>query len=248
MLIREVFQPHSGQVFGKFWIIFQPLLIVCIYLFIFSFVFNGRSSDSVGPSLDYTLYILCGVIPITSFNHSITKSCLSLTGNTNLIKQISSFPLELLPITYSLTSVFAFFIGIFFIIIYSFFFGHSTKIIFLLPFVILINILLNIGFGYFISILTVFIKDIREFVYMFVTFNLFITPTMYLPGQVPEILYRVVSWNPLSHIVWVYQDIFYFGYFFHKDSWIIFLFFCFFVFYSGYLFFNKMKLYISSFL
>ena len=55
---------YSGQFLGSLWIIIHPLALTFLYLFVFGVVFKQRIGGTTEMPLDYTAYILSGLIPI----------------------------------------------------------------------------------------------------------------------------------------------------------------------------------------
>ena len=68
-----------------------------VYIFVFAYVFGMRMGESSETSLDYTTYLLSGLIPWLTFADVLNRSCNSVTSNASLVKQIL-FPVEILPI------------------------------------------------------------------------------------------------------------------------------------------------------
>ena len=62
---RNVKQRHRGSMLGAFWLIANPLLMLCLYVFAFGVVFGGRFTDSPNEStLDYALGVFLGLSTI----------------------------------------------------------------------------------------------------------------------------------------------------------------------------------------
>ena len=103
MAKRELSDRYAGQVFGMVWAIGHPVFMVCLYVFIFAFVFKQKVGGTVEMPLDYTAYLLSGLVAWMSFQESLIKSCTAITGNAALVKQVV-FPLEILPVKVVLAS------------------------------------------------------------------------------------------------------------------------------------------------
>ena len=71
---REIFDRYAGQVFGVFWSIGHPLMLILIYIFIFGFVFQVRTSGRLDLPLNFTSYMLSGLIPWLVFAEVMGKS------------------------------------------------------------------------------------------------------------------------------------------------------------------------------
>lgn len=198
--------------------------------------------------LDHTTYILSGLIPWLCFQNSISKGCSAIINHANLVKQCV-FPIEVLPIKSSLSSLLAFSIGLSFIFIYTCIKENTIyKMYLLLPIIIFIQALTMIGTSFILAAFSVFIKDVKDFMQLFITINIFLMPIIYLPESVPSIFKFIFNINPFSHIIWVYQDILYFGRFEHPTSWLFFLFGGPLWFVFGYRVFSKLRQFFGNYL
>src|SRR5262245_57714802 len=63
MAKREVADRYTGLVFGAFWTIGHPLVLMLVYVAVFGFVFRVRIGGTADMPLDYTAYLLAGLIP-----------------------------------------------------------------------------------------------------------------------------------------------------------------------------------------
>ena len=68
-----------------------------VYLFIFGYVFRMKVGGTPEMPLDYTMYLLSGLIPWMAFQESMAKGATVIVGNANLVKQVV-FPVEVLPV------------------------------------------------------------------------------------------------------------------------------------------------------
>ena len=94
---REIAERYVGQALGAAWAVGHPLITIGVYIFVFAYVFRMRMGGSSEGSLDYTTYLLSGLIPWLTFADILNRSCSSVTSNASLVKQIL-FPVEILPI------------------------------------------------------------------------------------------------------------------------------------------------------
>jgi lipopolysaccharide transport system permease protein len=96
---RETFSRYKGSQLGVLWSFLQPLLMLAIYTFVFSVVFQAKwgVSQTSGP-VDFALTMFCGMIPFTIFNESLNRAPMIIVSNPNYVKKVV-FPLELLPVS-----------------------------------------------------------------------------------------------------------------------------------------------------
>ena len=221
MTKQELVDQFAGQALGNFWVFIHPIFLMGVYLVIFGFVFKVKIGATYDLPLDYTTYILSGLIPWLTLQQNLSKTCNALTSNANLVKQVV-FPIEVLPAKVVFSTTLSQILSVSVLLMYVLFKYHSIPISYLwLPILILIQLLFTIGIGFILSSLSVFMKDIREFVTLFSTAGIFLAPVSYLPSWVPPLFKPLLYFNPFSYLIWCYQDVLYFGRLEHPFAWVI---------------------------
>lgn len=238
---REITDRYLGQVFGTFWAVGHPLVLMAVYVFIFAFVFKIKVGGTREMPLDYTTYLLSGLIPWMSFQESMLKGSTAITGNANLVKQVV-FPIEILPVKGVLASLVTMLISFCILIIYVLFSHHSLPWTYvLLPLLIFLQTLAMIGICYILSSIGAYFRDTKDFVQIFSFAGMYLMPIFYLPEFVPSLFRPILYLNPFSYLTWCYQDALYYGRFEHWWAWGIFSFMSLGVFCGGYRVFRKLK-------
>ena len=238
---REVKEQFLGGYLGTVWLFFHPLFIMAVYIFVFQFVFKNKIGGTYQLPLDYTTYLLSGLIPWLNVQQVLSRSCVAITANAGLVKQVI-FPIELLPVKTILATFPSQLVSMFVLLLYVL---VTYKYLFLtylmLPALLLIQTILAIGIAYILSSITVFVRDIKELINLFSFAGMFLLPIAYLPDWVPAQFKPLIYLNPFSYMIWCYQDVFYFGRIEHPSAWIVFTFFAIGVFMFGSYVFNAMK-------
>jgi lipopolysaccharide transport system permease protein len=218
MARRELSDQHVGQLAGGTWLILHPIILFCVYAFLFTFVFKVRLGD-LGPS-DYLIYLFSGLAPWLLTQDSLVRTSVVMAANASIVKKVV-FPMEVLIGKTIVASVFVQAFLMLSAIFYSFYErgGVPTAFI-LLPPLTMLHLLLLLGLGLFLGIMTPYFRDLPEFVRIFVVVNIYLIPVMYAPEMVPEKVRFILSINPFSHVVWCYQDILYFRKIAHPLSWV----------------------------
>ena len=230
---------YSGQFLGGLWIVIHPLALTFLYLFVFGVVFKQRMGGTAEMPLDYTAYILSGLIPWFTFQTAMNTSVVSIVSNAPLVKQFI-FPLEVLPIREVLSAVVIWLIGVSATLIYIAISQNIVMITWLLlPVILLFQFLAMVGVAFLLSAIAVFFRDAKDIVGIFCLIAIFLMPIVYLPNMVPDVFKFILWANPFTYMVWVYQDIIYFGRIEHPVAWIVFLFESLFIFVIGYRFFRR---------
>lgn len=246
MTKREISERYSGQIFGVFWAIGHPLFLIGLYVFIFAFVFKTKIGDTYELPLDYTTYILVGLIPWMSFQEAMNKSCVSITGNASLVKQVV-FPLEILPVKGVAASLLNQIISTSILVIYVLAsHGRLHWTYALLPVLMILQTLAMIGVSYIFSSVSVFLRDVKDIVQIFCLAGMYLMPVFYLPQWVPRLFKPILYVNPFSYLTWCYQDALYFGRFEHPWAWAVLIVSSLGVFSLGYRVFRKLKIYFGN--
>ncbi len=238
---RDISDRYAGQALGLFWAIAHPLFLMALYVFIFAFVFKTKVGGTLDMPLDYTSYILSGLIPWMAFQESMNKSCSAITANAGLVKQVV-FPIEVLPAKGVLSSLLSQFVSTGILIIYVLVTVRYLPITYLLlPILLSLQLMAMLGVGYLLSSVGTYFRDMKDFVQLFSSVGMYAMPVFYLPGWVPEIFKPILYLNPFSYIIWCYQDALYFGKINHPWAWVVNITLSFIVFTVGYRLFRKLK-------
>jgi len=238
---REIFDRYTGQVFGVFWSLVHPLIITLLYIFVFGFVFQTRIGGTLDLPLDYTAYMLAGLIPWLVFQEVLGKSSTLIVSNANVVKQVI-FPIEVLPIKNVMASLVteAVFFGL--LVIYVLFTGHPLPWTYvLIPILVLFQVFAMVGISFLFSSVGVYFRDLKDFVQLFLSVAFFILPILYLPESIPASVRPILYINPISYMIWAYQDALYFGSFTHPWAWVVFGLGSLVIFVFGYRVFRKLK-------
>ncbi len=239
---REVSDKYTGQVLGKFWPIVHPLMLMAIYVFIFSVVFKVKIANEYKMPLDYTAYILSGLVPWLTFQEVMAKSSTLIVANRTLVKQVV-FPVEVLPLKGVLSSLLPFAVSLSVLIGYVLFSSGGLLWTYaLLPVLVFFQILLMIGIAFILSAVGAYFRDLKDFIQIFSIIGLYLMPVFYLPMWVPRFFQPILYVNPFSYMTWCYQDVLYFGKFEHPWAWGIFGLGSFLVFWVGFYLFRKVKI------
>jgi lipopolysaccharide transport system permease protein len=246
MTKREHSDRYAGSMFGSLWAVGHPLALMAVYVVVFSYVFKLRIGGTQELPLDYTTYLIAGYLPWMAFQESMSKACVAISGNANLVKQVV-FPLEVLPVKGTLAAVLTQLVGTGFLAVYTLLIHGPVPATYLLfPFLLGFQLLAMIGVSLGLAAVGAYLRDLKELVQVGSMVGVYLMPIFYLPSWVPEALRPVLYINPFSYMIWCYQDVFYFGRIEHPWSWIIFSTASLLVFQLGKALFGKTKTYFGN--
>ena len=200
-LVRKDFLVNYQQtILGPAWIVFQPLLTVVTYVF----VFNKIIGVSVGGKLPPVLFYFAGIVLWNFFNESFSATSRTFRDNIHVFSKVY-FPRLIVPLAAITTQAFRFVIqlGLFIIILAYFMIFKGFRLTFniylaALPLVIMATGMISLSMGLLFSVITAKYRDLGNFVDIFIRVLLFVTPVIYPLSIVKENIRWIVQLNPLT--------------------------------------------------
>lgn len=243
---RAISVEHTGKALGMFWGLVQPLFLLIVYAVIYGVVFKARVGGTHELPRNFTIYLLSGLVPWFAFQLAMTRATGLIAGNVGLVKDVV-FDLNVLPIGTAIASCFSLMLGLAFIAVITLLDYGSVPLIYLaLPLVFGAQFLAMAGVAYAFSAAGTFIKDVRDVVQLSAVVLVFLMPILYLPKTVPSAFKPVLLLNPLTYMVYTYQDILYYGRFDHPWAWVIFLLGSLFTFAAGFRLFRRVSPFFAN--
>lgn len=240
LVVRDLKARYRGSVLGFFWSFVNPLLLLLIYSFVFTEVLPSTHPPEMEP---FALFMFVGILPWTWFSSSLSEASNSLIGGGNLIKKVL-FPAEVLPIVNVLANMVHYFFGLLILAAFLVYYQRPLDPLELLwfPVIVFVQLVLTIGFSFYVSALAVHFRDIKDILANLLNFWFFATPIIYPIQIVGERFRWLLNFNPMSHIAISYQEVlFYIGPYGHW-KWLMAVFaFSIAVFLSGYFVFDRLR-------
>ena len=207
---REVTARYRGSALGFVWALATPVLTIAIYTFIFAEFFGARFGAR-GTTLDYALYLYCGLLPWAAFQESALSSANVIVGQANMVKRVV-FPLETMPVALALASIVNQLFGTVALIGAALIVRHELHATLLwLPVLLALQLLAMLGATWFVASLGVFVRDTAQGLALALTAWMFLTPIIYPEAIVPERYQPWISANPWTPLVRSYRRIFFEG-------------------------------------
>lgn len=224
MTRRDLRDRYAGQILGSTWAVGHPLFLMGLYVFLFAYVFPGRTAGFDGAERSLVTYVLAGLLPWLAVSESLTRGTDAIIGEGRLVKQVV-FPIAVLPIKIALVALIGQLILLpLLLLVVLIADGAIPNTVLLLPLIILLQFMAMVGCNFVLSALMVYFRDLRELVRVFVTAGLFLAPILYRPEWIDQVFAPfavVLQLNPISHLIWCYQDALFFGSIAHPVSWLV---------------------------
>ncbi|MFZ4831927.1 ABC transporter permease [Rouxiella sp. Mn2063] len=208
---REVSGRYKGSLFGMLWSFFNPIFMLAVYTFVFSFIFNARWSSASTSKTEFALVLFAGLIVFNFFSECAIKSPSVILSNINYVKKVI-FPLEILPMVNVAAALFHACISIIvWLLFYIIEVGIPHITVLLFPILFLPLIFFCVGVGWLLSSLGVFLRDIGQMITIFVTALMFLSPIFYPITVIPQEYRPLLDLNPLAPAISQFREIFYWG-------------------------------------
>jgi lipopolysaccharide transport system permease protein len=198
---RDIGSRYKGSILGILWAVANPVLMLVIYTFVFSVIFNARWSGASAGQAHFSIFLFSGLICHGLLAEILTKSSDLILNQPNYVTKVI-FPLEVLPLVTVLSAVFQTLVNLFVLFVGGLVFGAQPHITFLLaPIVLLPLVILSLGFSLLLSSIGVFIRDLGQVIGIICTALLFLSPVFFPLEAVPERFRGFVLLNPLTFVI-----------------------------------------------
>jgi ABC-type polysaccharide/polyol phosphate export permease len=211
LVSRELKARYRGSVLGFLWSFFNPLLLLLTYGLVFTYMLPVARSPRLDP---YFLFLFCGILPWTWFNSSLLEASGVLIAGGNLIKKVL-FPAEVLPVVTVLTNLVQFLLGLPVLVAFLALTGRLSATALLAVAPLVVQLVLTVGLALLISALTVHFRDIQNILSHILHLWFFATPVLYSYDETPLAMKALLRLNPMTHVVFSYQQMLFEGKFDH---------------------------------
>jgi lipopolysaccharide transport system permease protein len=194
------------SVLGLSWALIQPLTLLVLYTFVFSYVLKIRLGGTTSTR-SFALYLFCGMLPWIAFSEGVMRSANVILEHTHLIKKVV-FPSEILPAFTVISALVMEGLGLIILLIaVQLFHDGLASTLLLLPAVVFLQVMLTMGLAWLVASLNVFLRDVGQVLGLGMTLWMFMTPIFYPPDAIPPRVHWVLTLNPMYHVVQTYRDL-----------------------------------------
>lgn len=198
---REVAARYRGSMLGVAWSLVTPLLMLAVYTFVFTVVFETRWEVKVGNQVEFALILFAGLIVFNIFSECFARAPVLLAENPSYIKRIV-FPLEILAWIALVSALFNAVVSMGILLVaYSLIVGLPPATVFWTPVVIAPFALLVLGLTWILAPLGLFVRDIRQVVGVILPIFMFASPLFYPLSALPEAVQPYMALNPLAFTI-----------------------------------------------
>ncbi len=203
---RDILGRYRGSFGGVFWTVLNPLLLMATYFFVFGVVLHTRFASDPGRA-GFVLYFLCGMLPWLAVSEALGRAPLVVLEYRNFVKKLV-FPIEILPVNLALAALVteAFAVLLFLVLLVATR-GAVPWSALWLPALVIPQVLLTMGLGWFLAGLGVYLRDLGQINGFLLTLWFFLTPICYPVESLPRQALPLLTRNPMFVLVRAYRDI-----------------------------------------
>lgn len=194
MTMRIWLSRGKGGVFQLLWPIITPVFLLVVYYFAFGVILNLRNIDG-GNS--YALVIFSGMAIFNVFAECINLGATSIITQPDYVRK-AMFDLELIPLSITGSAIISGAIWLVIVIIGAGLSGClSGQLWWTIP-LLLPYIVFCLGCVFFVSSISVYLRDFPMFLTLLLQGIFFMTPIIYPITVVPERFKWLIELNPLT--------------------------------------------------
>lgn len=203
-LQREISGKHRGS--SPLWILLQPLLLLAVYSFVFTQIFQARVPD--GLDSGFVVYLALGYWPWSAFSESILRNLTVINEHAALIRKVA-IRRDLLVLA-RVCGVFILhglgFLAVLFVLSLM---GQGILWHFLPVALLLLLVLglLALGLSLLFSALQVIVPSVSHIVQPAMLLMFFSTPILWAPSMLPSQYQNLVQYNPMAWWVGAMRDL-----------------------------------------
>lgn len=200
LIRRDLTARFTGSALGLAWAILQPLSLVVLYWFVFTFMIPGGRAGGTGDQ--YIYFLIAGLLPWLGISEGLSRATTSVVDNSAIVRRM---PLrsELLVIVPNATAMIFECIGLALFIASRLFQGLPLRNLWLLPAALILQFLLQLGVGLVLAATYVFFRDVTQILGFVLAMAFYLSPILYpVAGRFAKFFF----WNPMTPLLGLFRS------------------------------------------
>lgn len=194
LVSREMKRKYARSSLGIIWSVLNPLLSMAVISFVFSQMF-ARNIEN------FPIYYLTGSLLWSLFTGATNAAMTTLVDNKSLLIK-TKLPMEIFPLTRTITSLVNFGYSMIAYIIMLFIFQIPFQFYMPLFFLYAIGLFFfSLGVGYLLSVLYVYFGDIKHLYSVLLSLLMFMTAIFYPVEATPVEVQSIIKANPIYNYI-----------------------------------------------
>jgi lipopolysaccharide transport system permease protein len=198
---REVSIRYKQTLLGILWAIFQPLVMMIL----FTFIFNRVAGIKSGDTSPYPVFLYVGLLFWQYFSTTLTNAANSMILNAAIIQKVY-FPRLILPASTAVTGLVDLGFGALVLVglmvhyeCYPYLLGVA-----ILPILLATTVMFSLGVGLFLASLNIKFRDVHHALPFAIQILMYVTPVIYPVSMLDNhpVIKNLMIWlNPISGVI-----------------------------------------------
>tara|TARA_B100000963_G_scaffold359800_1_gene388260 strand:+ start:1205 stop:1981 length:777 start_codon:yes stop_codon:yes gene_type:complete len=210
LTLQDFRDRYAGSIFGVVWALIGPLVMIGVYLIVFTEIMGSRLAGTSNLS-SFSIFLISGLLPWLTFTSTVMRTSSSFIDKKPIITKIRvDLSLFLCHISLSEFITLLVSVGIF-TAIYVHLLNEKISIYLLINLfcLLLVQQIFAYAIGVIFGVVNVFYRDVREFLSIFLNIWFWMTPIVWVPSIAPQWLQSLQSdVNPYFWFLEEYRGIF----------------------------------------
>jgi lipopolysaccharide transport system permease protein len=190
----------SRDYLSYLWWVFEPILHMFVYYFVFSFLLSRGTED-------YVAFLLTGLIPFFWFDRTVNHSMMSIVSGQRLMMQVH-FPKIILPTIVIFQNVVKQLVVVILLLIFLILYGIAPSIYWIaLPLLLIVQFLFISACAYLVSALIPFLPDLRFLISMLLRMVFFCSGVFFSVEMIPAHYHKYFFLNPMASLLRDYRAV-----------------------------------------
>ena len=205
LTLRDFKSRYAGSILGLFWAFLQPLAMMAILWFVFSY---GLKANAVETGVKFIPWFFSASVAWNFLQDGIFVTSNAINDYAFLVKKID-FRVRLLPVVKILSALILHGIFLVLLMVILVISGLRPDVQWLSVFYYMFcSCVFLLGCGWLLAPLNVFTRDIAQLVGVLMQFGFWLTPIIWNWRMLPEKYRPLIKLNPLFYITEGYRDAF----------------------------------------
>ncbi len=198
---RDIVGRYSGSFLGLLWSFVHPFFMLFVYTFVFGIVLKANWTSGGEPRSEFALVLFAGLMVFNFFAECVIQAPELVLVNPSYVKKVI-FPLEVLPLVSLVSALFHFGVSlVVWLAAHLLLVGLPPVTMLLFPLVVVPLAFLILGISWIFASLGVFVRDLGQFIKLFTSALLFLSPVFYPSTALPERYRPLFNLNPLTYLI-----------------------------------------------
>jgi lipopolysaccharide transport system permease protein len=206
MAVRDLKGSHRGSVLGMAWLVIRPAVVIAAYLFIVLKVFRV-SLPEFDTTAQYLVHVLSGMVAWVGLQRCFEEAPVLVRDRMEVLKQIT-YPVETLPFSAVVPALIPSAVVLLALVALLAVEGRFPANAAAFPLALALLAGFMTGASWVLMIAGAVLRDLKEIIAVLMGLAVYASPIFFTERMVGPRVWTVIEANPLSHIVFCFQDVF----------------------------------------